>query len=666
MRSDIRQSPQYQASIAFFRSLFGSGRDHVFGVGDGSVAPDESFACFTGWRFRGLIEDGPTECVVRMDLESGEMQVLGDEPARTVRISPCGRKLAWVIPGNADSMDQVVLLGLPERELTTLATVDGRVEDIRWAPHGRMLLLLVAGAGADLAGRDGGSALCRRAPSGPGWLPEHETGKETDLWRTLWVCNLDDASLRQISPPRKNVWEACWCGNERVAAVCSDDHAEGAWYGAVLAFIDLQGQFALLYTPADQIGLPAASPHTGAVAFIEGVCSDRGIVCGTLKVIDVRSGVLWQPDTQGVEVTSVAWRSARTLHFAGLRGIETVVADVDLDGTSVEVWSSTELSCGDWYPAASPLAQGKSLFVVESYDRPPEVAIAGDRKLATLLSLASEAARAPGDAFGTMQPVSWTAPDGLNLQGWLLQPCERDGPVPLVMDVHGGPVWAMRPRWMARLRAAALLVREGYAVFYPNPRGSAGRGSSFTRRVVGDMGGHDTADLLSGIDHLVACGVADPERIGTTGTSYGGFMSAWLITQDRRFAAAVPISPVSDWYSQHRTSQIPDFDALFLAADHAAPGGLYFERSPAMFTCNTRTPTLTLAGALDKNTPPAQAREFHQSLVASGCASELLIYPLGGHSLRGYPAYVDSTARVLGWFLQHMPPRSRGASKGDA
>jgi dipeptidyl aminopeptidase/acylaminoacyl peptidase len=251
---------------------------------------------------------------------------------------------------------------------------------------------------------------------------------------------------------------------------------------------------------------------------------------------------------------------------------------------------------------------------------------------------------------GAMRSVTWTAPDGLQIQGWLAIDDDRQGPRPLVLDIHGGPVWACQNRWMGRLRAAPLLVERGYGVLFPNPRGSGGRGQDFARRVGGDMGGADTHDYISGADALVAEGLADETRLACTGTSYGGFMSCWLITQDQRFAAAAPVSPVSNWYSQHRTSQIPYFDELMLQASAYEPGGRFFERSPANYVQRVRTPALVLAGALDKNTPPTQALEFHQAMREFGHESALVVYPQDGHSLRGYPAFLDSAARILIWF----------------
>lgn len=164
-----------------------------------------------------------------------------------------------------------------------------------------------------------------------------------------------------------------------------------------------------------------------------------------------------------------------------------------------------------------------------------------------------------------------------------------------------------------------LLVSRGYAVLNPNPRGSSGRGQDFASLVVGDMGGADTDDYLSGIDALVERDVVDPDRVGLIGGSYGGFMSPWLVTQDRRFAASVPISPVTDWYSQSFTSNIGAWGNRFLDGDPERHGTRVLTRSPVLHASKVRTPCLNVAGALDNCPPPGQDRSSTRPSGYAAC-----------------------------------------------
>ncbi|MCX4850691.1 S9 family peptidase [Streptomyces sp. NBC_00893] len=267
----------------------------------------------------------------------------------------------------------------------------------------------------------------------------------------------------------------------------------------------------------------------------------------------------------------------------------------------------------------------------------------------------------PGTEFllstcGSAEAVTRTSRDGLEIEGNLCTP-PGDGPHPMVVNVHGGPVYAFRDTWSMHAPYVSLLVSRGYAVFHPAPRGSGGRGQKFAGAVVGDMGGADAQDILSGIDALVVRGLADPDRIGLIGGSYGGLMSSWLVTRDQRFAASVPTAPVTDWYSQTFTSNIGGWGLAFLRADLDAPGAPVHDRRPVLHAGKVRTPCLNAAGEKDLRTPAGQAQEFHQALLAHGVESVLAVYPLEGHGVRMYPALTDYLTRVVMWFDRHMPAR---------
>lgn len=657
MDRDIRNTRLYQEIEAYITSTYQPGSGRIVDAAEVAAAPDGRTAVFTGSRLESI--EGPLVtrlCLV--DLETGAMEQItrGPNNDRLPKWSPDGQTLAFLSDRAQAGVYQLYLLGRGAvGEARSAPPVEGMVEYFSWSPDGRRILLGVAGLGADLAGMQGGGTTVKAGDGLPSWMPKISTGDAEHLWRRLWVYDTATGETRPVNRKGLNVWEADWCGDRAVAAVVSESHSEGSWYTATLALIDLStGQERVLYRPKDQLGLPAASPSGRRLVVTEAVCSDRLVVCGELLSVDPGSGQVRALDTGSAGVTSVVWRDEGCLLYAGCRAFETVVGEYDFRrDIAEELWSGEEMTSGFWYPSASPLGSDGFLMWAESYLRPPELVAVRGGKPRTVVSLGHEGTQKVVAKAGRIEPVRWDAPDGLEIHGWLVLP-EGNGPHPLVMSIHGGPVGASRNVWLGRSRIAEPLVSRGYAVFFPNPRGSSTRGQGFARLVKGDMGGADTYDYLSGLDALVARGIADPKRIGVTGISYGGFMSAWLITQDPRFAAAVVVSPVSDWYSQHRTSQIPYFDALFLDADPYAPGGRFFERSPAMVAQRVTTPTLILAGELDQNTPPGQALEFHRSLLENGVEAVLAMYPEGVHGVRRFPEVTDSLTRLVAWFEQHM------------
>ena len=195
-----------------------------------------------------------------------------------------------------------------------------------------------------------------------------------------------------------------------------------------------------------------------------------------------------------------------------------------------------------------------------------------------------------------------------------------------------------------------LLVGRGYAVLHPNHRASSGRGQEFIAAGLLAMGGLDAEDIVSGVDALVASGVVDPDRVAVTGNSYGGFMAAWLAATSDRFCAAAPRSPVTDWVSQHLTSNLPGFDELCLAGDLFDTDSDYWRRSPLRLAEQIRIPLLLMAGAHDLATPASQASMLHRALVERGRPSTLVVYPEEGHGVRARPAVIDQCVRLLDFF----------------
>ena len=641
---DIRDSHAALAVEAFYESLFRPGEGLVWTATDLDLSVDGRRLHFSGQCFEGTLEDGPSNAIYQLDLANGDLDVIA--AGRLYRNAADGR--AAHVEGGAGG-ERVIVTAADETRIAVLPVM-GRVEALAWSPGARGLLIVVADPGADVAGVEGGFAL-RGTKSAERWLPDVASSDATDTWRRIFRWSGPDAELVSISAPPVNIWEASWLGDDAIVVIASDHHGEGSWYEADVRILEAaSGNERSRYEPVDQVGVPAGSPSGSRWAAIAAFCSDRGIICGTALVGEGDSAR--SLDLGAIEVTDLRWRDEETLVFAGVRGPETIVGTVDVgSGAISEIWKSQSLTIGPWYPKIAPFGDASVVAVVEGYDRPPAIARLSDGQVHVLADLAP--ARPPAIA-GEMRHLRWRGRDGLEIDGWLVLPAGEHAGLPLLVDVHGGPVSAHRNRYAATFRAGPVLVAKGYALLLPNPCGSGGRGQSFAKMVQGDMGGEDVHDYLAGIDHLIAAGIVDPARVAVSGTSYGGFMSALLVTRTHRFAAAVPISPVSNWYSQHFASQIPWFDEAFLDGSPREPAGQYFDRSPVFAARGATTPTLVLAGGRDKNTPTSQATELYGALVEAGVETALAIYPEDGHSLRGYPAYLDSAARIVDWLDRHL------------
>jgi dipeptidyl aminopeptidase/acylaminoacyl peptidase len=660
LRPDIRETPLYQQAKQLLHAMRNIGAARLSDAAELDVSVDGRHAVFSGTVVDSP-EGSPQTRIWHIELETGDHSALSSGPHsdRSAKFSPDGSRVAFLTDRLRPGDYQLGLLDLSNGKEFSAPRVPGWVEYLQWSTDGRQILLGVAGHGADVAGAQG--AVASQADRGalPAWIPTVETADEAHRWRSAWLYDLESNRIRQINRLGLQVWEAVWCGANALAAVVSPGPDEGLWYSATLVRIDVEtAAEQTLYAPKDQLGCVAASPSGAHLVVVEAVCSDRGLVAGDALLVSFGNGKVQRIDALDVDITSAQWRSDDRLLLTGHRAFASVVCRYDLGAQSVvELWSSDELTSGGrnrYLTVAGIGADGDCALVGEGFLRAPEIAVIRAGRYRAVRSLDQGYVDYIG-RLARFEPVRWNAQDGMEIHGWLMRP-QREAPHPLVMEIHGGPVWQWRPKWLAREGLHTLMLLEhGYAVFWPNPRGSTGRGQDFARRVQGDLCGADTFDLLSGLDELVMRKVADPRRLGVMGRSYGGCMTAWLITRDTRFAAAVALAPHTNQVSQHLTSNIPQFDTLFLADRYDNPAGRHFERSPVMYARAVRTPTLNVCGALDRCTPPGQALEFYNALREHGVPSALVTYPQEGHGNKMFPAVVDYAARVTAWFETYMP-----------
>ena len=524
-----------------------------------------------------------------------------------------------------------------------LGEIPGSVEDLRWAPDGSSVLVLAADLGADRAG----AQTATRIKEADAEEEDPKVFRPASYWRRLYRVDVKTGATQEVGPPGVNIFEFDWAGGH-VAGVCTDDPSESAWYDAWVGLIDIDSRTVeRVHTAEWQLQCPTISPG-GRVAWIEGFASDRAVVTGTVNVLEVGS---LAPE---LDVTWISFADEETLWYAGSRRSGSIAGRLYFDGDFEELYSGDATVGRRFQQQIWPSADGSKIAALfESADDPPEVVFLEDGEPRPATALNTEVASQL--RVCDWRTYTWASFDGLEIEGLLALPQSYDGgALPLVVLVHGGPTGTWSWSFVHAQGWPQLLVEAGYAVLLPNPRGSSGRGQDFARANLGDMGGGDLQDILAGIDALVRDGIADDDRVAITGGSYGGFMASWAVTQTDRFAAAMPFAVVTDWTSFHYTTNIGQFDALFLQGDPNDSAGPYPKWSPVFHAHECKTPTLIIHGEEDLCTPLPQAKEFYNALVESGCEVELVVYPREGHGWSEREHQLDAWNRVRDWLEKHV------------
>jgi dipeptidyl aminopeptidase/acylaminoacyl peptidase len=291
----------------------------------------------------------------------------------------------------------------------------------------------------------------------------------------------------------------------------------------------------------------------------------------------------------------------------------------------------------------------------------------------TLLDLASGSTRTLVDVnpelkawpLGDLKPVSWKSFDGMQIWGLLLTPPQYKAGqrVPLIVYCHGGPIggvtYGIFPQFMhvpgqIDPYPTEALASAGYAVLFPMPRGGSGYGEAGHKMIINNWGGPDYKDIMAGVDHMIAQGIADPDKLGVMGASYGGFMTNWIVTQTSRFKAASAGASIADLSDLYYLTDGGDLMIEYFKKPWENPEG-YAQHSPLTHAARVTTPLLIQHGDRDPRVPLATAQKFFRALTVLGKTVEMDIYPRGGHVFYEPAQERAVMARNFEWFRRWIP-----------
>ncbi|MEM7230776.1 MAG: S9 family peptidase [Planctomycetota bacterium] len=377
---------------------------------------------------------------------------------------------------------------------------------------------------------------------------------------------------------------------------------------------------------------------------------------GRLMIGDVKTSK-FQQIALGVDgdYDAIAWRGDKVAYLASV-GVTTRVGAVGLDGKhEVVLAEGTHVLSG-----LSISSDGRTIACLgESPNHPNEVMVMSEGNSAPT-RLTNSNPWLADVKLAQQEVVVWKARDGLELEGILVRPLnEKPGTrYPLILCVHGGPESHIDNGWITYYsRPGQVGAAQGFATFYPNYRGSTGRGVKFSKLGQADYAGKEFDDLVDAVDHFARAGLADKKKVGITGGSYGGYASAWGATKlTKHFAASVMFVGISNTISKSGTTDIPNEMFLVHARKELVGNWQWFlERSPIYYVDQARTPLLILHGKEDTRVHPSQSMELYRQLKILGKTPvRLVFYPGEGHGNRKSAARYDYNLRMMRWFEHYL------------
>jgi dipeptidyl aminopeptidase/acylaminoacyl peptidase len=563
----------------------------------------------------------------------------------SVAWSPDGKKIAFISDALKSGQPQLYVASASGSSADKLTSVKGFLAGTQWSPDGKSIAVLFT----ENATREAGPLVAE--------TPETGEIKDAFFEQRLAIVDADSGKLRQVTPEDTYIYEYDWAPDGKsIVLTAAKGNGDSNWYIAELFAVNVaSAEMQLLYKPKLQIARPAISPDGQSIAFIEGLMSDEDSVGGDVFLISRAGGVPRNliPKRKASAVL-VAWTSdAKIIDMENVDG-ESSVARIDPGSGQIDslVHVPELLTSGFWSTSLSLTPDGKTAaFIRSSFQDPPEV-WAGPIGAWKKVTNRNEGIK---PEWGEAKSLHWKS-DGFDVQGWLIYPKNFDAAkqYPLVVCVHGGPGVGVQPNWPSAPFYYMALPAHGYFLLLPNPRGSFGQGEAFTQANVRDFGYGDWRDDMAGVDEAIRVAPIDPQRLGLTGWSYGGYMTMWGVTQTDRFRAAMAGAGIANWSSYYGENKIDQWMIPFFGKSVYDDPEVYARSAPITFIKKVKTPTLVIVGDSDGECPTPQSYEFWHALKTLGVKTELVVYEREGHLFVNPEHLRDVMSRTVAWFDEYL------------
>jgi dipeptidyl aminopeptidase/acylaminoacyl peptidase len=637
-------------------------------VSDVALAPDGREILFRRDRVRTPQEPLGAEVgeLWRVSSAGGEPKRIDEAgfDARAPRWSPDGSRIAWLARTDSSARLQLYVAAADGSQRSVVTREEGGVQALEWSPDGKRIAYTAWDAPTE------GELVDIK--EGRDWVVVGAKPKQL----RLYVTNPESRSAHLVTRAELTVHHFAWSPDGAqfvIGAAPSPTDDDRALYVRPFVVSAAGGQPRQIAEFVGRVTDPCWSNDGKWIAWL-GSTELADPWAGNVFAV-AASGGAPRLLTQGFEGTATTLQAVqgRASEFA-LRSEErqhTVLRAIDAaDGKQRMLGAPSQILLG----APSFDKAGRTFAIAANApDHPNEVFIGRPARPHELHRVTNSNPQLTGVQLGQQEVMRWKSRDGLDVEGVLIRPAaatpaER---LPIVMHVHGGSEGIVLNGWQASYNNfGQLLAARGYAVLYPNYRGSRGRGSAYVMGNRRDIMGREWEDIESGLNHAIELGFADGARAGIYGFSWGGYAAGWGATYaSHRFRAAVGGAGIYNWISEAGTNDTRMHEQLTHWDQPLYENFLgYLQRSPIYHIQRARTPVLLLHGERDESCPVGQAVEFHTALKWQGVPVELVIYPREAHGMDEAAHRLDFLRRGLDWFDRYLsltPPRASSVSTSE-